>query len=121
MPDTASPRQPALDLELPRGGGAGVGGSASGRATRVHRAVKGGRQRIVPVSNQFFATVAEYLEVERSRTSATDRVFVVLKGANRGSDRYRRPGSVPASRVTSGMSMWAAQSKNRSTGCRKTP
>ena len=45
---------------------------------------KGGRQRIVPVSSQFFATVADYLEQERPRTSATDRVFVVLKGANRG-------------------------------------
>lgn len=45
---------------------------------------KGGRQRIVPVSAQFFATVAEYLDLERPRTSSTDRVFVVLKGANRG-------------------------------------
>lgn len=45
---------------------------------------KGGRQRIVPVSATFFATLAEYLELERPRTSATDRVFVVLKGPNRG-------------------------------------
>ena len=45
---------------------------------------KGGRQRIVPVSATFFATVAEYLDVERPRTSSTDRVFVVLKGATRG-------------------------------------
>jgi integrase len=45
---------------------------------------KGGRQRIVPVSAQFFATVADYLETERARTSSTDRVFVVLKGNNRG-------------------------------------
>ena len=45
---------------------------------------KGARQRIVPVSTRFFATVAEYLEIERPRTSVTDRVFVVLKGQRRG-------------------------------------
>ncbi len=45
---------------------------------------KGGRQRIVPVSGRFFATLGDYLEVERPRTSVTDRVFVVLKGARRG-------------------------------------
>jgi len=45
---------------------------------------KGGHQRIVPISSRFFRTVALYLETERPRTSATDRVFVVLKGAHRG-------------------------------------
>lgn len=45
---------------------------------------KGGHQRIVPVSRRFFATVGDYLEVERPRTSTTDRLFVVLKGPNRG-------------------------------------
>ena len=45
---------------------------------------KGGHQRIVPVSNRFFASVAAYLEVERPRSSSTDRVFVVLKGPRRG-------------------------------------
>jgi integrase/recombinase XerD len=45
---------------------------------------KGGRERIVPVSARFFATVAEYYEIERPRTSATDRVFVALKGPRRG-------------------------------------
>ena len=45
---------------------------------------KGGHQRIVPVSKRFFATLAEYLETERPRTSATDSVFVVLKGQRRG-------------------------------------
>lgn len=45
---------------------------------------KGGRQRIVPVSAQFFTTLADYLDLERPRTSSTDRVFVVLKGGNRG-------------------------------------
>ena len=45
---------------------------------------KGGHQRIVPVSTRFFTTLATYLEVERPRTSKTDRVFVVLKGQRRG-------------------------------------
>jgi len=45
---------------------------------------KGAHQRIVPVSPRFFATLADYLELERPRTSATDRLFVVLKGARRG-------------------------------------
>lgn len=45
---------------------------------------KGGHQRIVPISPRFFTTVAAYLETERPRTSVTDRLFVVLKGPNRG-------------------------------------
>lgn len=45
---------------------------------------KGGRQRLVPISGQFFTTVGDYLEQERPRVSATDRLFVVLKGKNRG-------------------------------------
>jgi site-specific recombinase XerD len=45
---------------------------------------KGGRQRIIPVSVRFFTTVGRYLDQERPRTSATDRVFVVLKGPRRG-------------------------------------
>ncbi|MGH3288846.1 MAG: tyrosine-type recombinase/integrase [Streptosporangiaceae bacterium] len=45
---------------------------------------KGGRQRIVPVSPRFFAALGTYLEQERPRTSATDKVFVVLKGPRRG-------------------------------------
>jgi integrase len=45
---------------------------------------KGGRQRIVPVSARFFASVAAYYETERPRTCGTDRVFVVLKGPRRG-------------------------------------
>jgi site-specific recombinase XerD len=45
---------------------------------------KGGHQRLVPVSSRFFAAVAAYLEVERPADTATDRVFVVLKGPNRG-------------------------------------
>ena len=45
---------------------------------------KGGRQRIVPVSARFFATVGRYLDQERPPVSATDRVFVVLKEPRRG-------------------------------------
>jgi len=45
---------------------------------------KGGHQRIVPISGRFFDSVAAYLDVERPAESATDRLFVVLKGANRG-------------------------------------
>jgi integrase/recombinase XerD len=45
---------------------------------------KGGHQRIVPVSGRFFSTVGEYLTDERPRTAVTDRLFVVLKGPNRG-------------------------------------
>lgn len=45
---------------------------------------KGGHQRIVPISNRFFRTVADYLETERPRNLTTDRLFVVLKGRRRG-------------------------------------
>jgi integrase/recombinase XerD len=45
---------------------------------------KGGHQRVVPISQRFFASVAGYLERERPAGAATDRVFVVLKGPNRG-------------------------------------
>lgn len=45
---------------------------------------KGARQRVVPISGRFFATCAEYFDIERPRTSVTDRVFVVLKGPRRG-------------------------------------
>ena len=44
---------------------------------------KGGHQRTVPVSKLFFRTLAAYLGQERPETG-TDRVFVVLKGRNRG-------------------------------------
>jgi site-specific recombinase XerD len=45
---------------------------------------KGGHQRLIPVSARFFNTVAGYLRDERPAGCATDRVFVVLKGPNRG-------------------------------------
>jgi integrase/recombinase XerD len=45
---------------------------------------KGGRQRLVPMSSRFFATLARYLEQERPKEADTDRVFVVLKQPRRG-------------------------------------
>ncbi len=45
---------------------------------------KGGHQRIVPVSQRFFATLATYLAAERPQDSTGDHVFVVLKGPRRG-------------------------------------
>jgi integrase/recombinase XerD len=45
---------------------------------------KGGHQRLVPISPTFFKTLAHYLECERPVDSPTDRLFVVLKGPNRG-------------------------------------
>ncbi len=44
---------------------------------------KGGHQRITPISKRFFETLAVYLNEERPET-ASDRVFVVLKGQRRG-------------------------------------
>jgi site-specific recombinase XerD len=45
---------------------------------------KGGHQRVIPISNTFFTAVGDYLRHERPREVGTDRVFVTLKGANRG-------------------------------------
>jgi len=45
---------------------------------------KGGHQRIVPISNRFFTSLAAYLDEERPAAADTDRVFVVLKGQRRG-------------------------------------
>jgi integrase/recombinase XerD len=45
---------------------------------------KGGHQRVVPISNTFFASVGDYLHHERPSGCQTDRVFVTLKGPNRG-------------------------------------
>jgi len=44
---------------------------------------KGAHQRLVPLSPSFFTTVAAYMNTERP-PSDSDRVFVVLKGPNRG-------------------------------------
>jgi site-specific recombinase XerD len=45
---------------------------------------KGGHQRLIPISSRFFTTLADYLDHERPPEVDTDRVFVVLKGPNRG-------------------------------------
>jgi integrase/recombinase XerD len=45
---------------------------------------KGGHQRLVPVSARFFDSLRAYLDAERPAEATTDRVFVVLKGPNRG-------------------------------------
>jgi integrase/recombinase XerD len=45
---------------------------------------KGGHQRVIPISNTFFSSVGDYLHHERPRGCETDRVFVTLKGPNRG-------------------------------------
>ena len=45
---------------------------------------KGGHQRVIPISNTFFAAVGDYLRHERPRDCGTDRVFVALKGPTRG-------------------------------------
>jgi site-specific recombinase XerD len=45
---------------------------------------KGGHQRVIPISNMFFAAVGDYLRGERPRDADTDRVFVTLKGPTRG-------------------------------------
>lgn len=44
---------------------------------------KGGHQRMVPISQRFFASLSQYFENERPETS-TNSVFVVLKGPRRG-------------------------------------
>lgn len=44
---------------------------------------KGGHQRVIPISNTFFASVGDYLREERP-SCETDKVFVTLKGPNRG-------------------------------------
>ena len=45
---------------------------------------KGGHQRRIPISKRWFATVGDYLRIERPVEATTDRVFVVLKGRRRG-------------------------------------
>ena len=45
---------------------------------------KGGHQRVIPISNTFFAAVGDYLHRERPSNVPTDRVFVTLKSPNRG-------------------------------------
>ncbi|MFF0228628.1 tyrosine-type recombinase/integrase [Streptomyces sp. NPDC004629] len=44
---------------------------------------KGGHQRLIPVSAQFFSTDGDYLDRERPPVEH-DRIFVVLRGPTRG-------------------------------------
>ncbi|WP_406385422.1 tyrosine-type recombinase/integrase [Streptomyces sp. NBC_01618] len=44
---------------------------------------KGGHQRLIPVSGQFFTAVGDYLDRERPVVDH-DRLFVVLRGPTRG-------------------------------------
>ena len=45
---------------------------------------KGGHQRVVALSAQFFASVSNYLSAERPSDAVSDRLFLSLKGARRG-------------------------------------
>jgi site-specific recombinase XerD len=45
---------------------------------------KGGHQRLVPLSGQFFSSVSHYLSNERPPDTSSDRLFVALKGPRRG-------------------------------------
>ena len=45
---------------------------------------KGGHQRLIPMSAQFFQSISKYLSVERPVDTASDRLFVSLKGGRRG-------------------------------------
>ena len=46
---------------------------------------KGGHQRLIPMSAQFFQSVSNYLSMERPADAASDALFVVLKSSRRGS------------------------------------
>ena len=46
---------------------------------------KGGHQRLIPMSGQFFQSLSNYLSLERPTDTTTDAVFVVLKTSRRGS------------------------------------
>jgi integrase/recombinase XerD len=45
---------------------------------------KGGHQRLIPMSERFFASVAAYLDTERPAAAGAGRLFVALKGPRRG-------------------------------------
>jgi integrase/recombinase XerD len=45
---------------------------------------KGGHQRVVPITERFFTTLRTYLDTERPADATDTKVFVVLKGPNRG-------------------------------------
>jgi integrase/recombinase XerD len=66
---------------------------------------KGGHQRVIPISNTFFASVGDYLRHERPRDCETDRVFVTLKGPNRGK-AMTPDGSTRSSRLPGPVQGW---------------
>lgn len=45
---------------------------------------KGGHHRIVPIAPAFFTALSDYLNHERPHTATGSRIFLVLKGPNRG-------------------------------------
>ncbi len=45
---------------------------------------KGGHQRLIPMSAQFFQSISSYLSLERLGDAVSDRLFVSLRGARRG-------------------------------------
>jgi integrase/recombinase XerD len=45
---------------------------------------KGGHQRLIPMSGQFFQSLSNYLSLERPADASTDAVFVSLKGERVG-------------------------------------
>ncbi len=45
---------------------------------------KGGHQRLIPMSGQFFQSLSNYLSLERPADATTDAVFVSLKGERAG-------------------------------------
>ena len=45
---------------------------------------KGGHQRLIPMSAQFFQSVSNYLSMERPVDASSDALFVSLKGARAG-------------------------------------
>lgn len=51
---------------------------------RVRVVGKGGRQRVVPIDDVFFAECAAYLRAERPQGCRTPECFVVLRGPTRG-------------------------------------
>jgi site-specific recombinase XerD len=55
--------------------------SPSGRCSSPR--ARAATQRLVPVPGRFFAAVGNYLDRERPANTATDRLFVVLKGEHR--------------------------------------
>jgi len=56
--------------------------SFSDRRLRVHG--KGGKERALPIPAVLQAVLTEYLQLERPERTSSDRLFLILKGPNRG-------------------------------------